>query len=54
MLVAYPLLSLDQIGVVLENPFAAHGLSHLPLDDITTRMERDLFHLSGLKPTRAA
>jgi len=51
MLVAYPLLSLDQIGVELENPFSTHGLSHLPLDDITARIERDLFAVSGLKPT---
>lgn len=54
MLVAYPLLSLDQIGVELENPFVTHSLSHLPLDGITARIEREVFHLSGLKPTRAA
>jgi putative membrane protein len=31
-LVAYPLLSLDRIGVELQNPFARKNLSHLPLD----------------------
>lgn len=34
VLVAYPLLSLDRIGVELQNPFAKRHLSHLPLDTI--------------------
>jgi putative membrane protein len=42
MLVAYPLLSLDQIGIELENPFASKNLSHLPLDDISATIERNL------------
>ncbi len=42
MLVAYPLLSLDQIGVELENPFSTSNLSHLPLDDISATIERNL------------
>lgn len=42
MLVAYPLMSLDQIGIELQNPFAATNLSHLPLDDICTAIERNL------------
>jgi putative membrane protein len=33
-LVAYPLLSLDRIGVELQNPFSKKSLSHLPLDAI--------------------
>jgi len=33
-LVAYPLLSLDRIGIELQNPFATKNLSHLPLDTI--------------------
>jgi putative membrane protein len=33
-LVAYPLLSLDRIGVELQNPFSKQSLSHLPLDAI--------------------
>jgi len=50
MMVAYPLLSLDQIGVELENPFSASNLSHLPLDDITADVERNV--LSVLKDHR--
>ena len=42
MLVAYPLLALDQIGVELENPFALNNLSHLPLDDFSATIERNL------------
>jgi putative membrane protein len=42
MLVAYPLLSLDQIGIELQNPFSQSNLSHLPLDDICTTIERNL------------
>jgi putative membrane protein len=42
MLVAYPLMSLDQIGVELQNPFTAANLSHLPLDEITMAIERNL------------
>lgn len=33
-LVAYPLLSLDRIGMELQNPFATTMLSHLPLTNI--------------------
>ncbi|MGD9722906.1 MAG: bestrophin family protein [Pirellulales bacterium] len=42
MLVAYPLLSLDQIGVELQNPFSTRRLSHLPLDDICQTIQDDL------------
>jgi len=51
MLVAYPLLSLDQIGIELENPFASTNLSHLPLDDICATIERNLLGL--LRATQA-
>lgn len=34
ILVAYPLLSLDRIGIELQNPFARKNLSHLPLTTI--------------------
>ena len=34
ILVAYPLLSLDQIGIELQKPFNSKSLSHLPLDNI--------------------
>lgn len=49
MLVAYPLLSLDQIGVELENPFSTSNLSHLPLDDISATIERNLLGILKLK-----
>lgn len=53
MLVAYPLLSLDQIGVQLEDPFSTSRLSHLPLDDISATIERNLFGVLEVKQTDA-
>jgi putative membrane protein len=49
MLVAYPLLSLDQIGVELENPFSSTNLSHLPLNDISATIERNLLGVLKVK-----
>ncbi|WP_425615606.1 bestrophin family protein [Anatilimnocola sp. NA78] len=43
LIVAYPLLSLDQIGIELQNPFALDRLSHLPLDEISANIERNVF-----------
>lgn len=45
MLVAYPLFSLDQLGVELQNPFNTQHLSHLPLDTICQTIESDLLNL---------
>lgn len=45
MLVAYPLLSLDQIGYELQNPFSKARLSHLPLDNICETIEKNLLEL---------
>jgi ion channel-forming bestrophin family protein len=42
LLVAYPILSLDDIGVELQNPFDARNQDHLPLDAICTTIEHDL------------
>lgn len=42
MLVAYPLFALDQLGVELQNPFDSANLSHLPLDDISNTIERNV------------
>lgn len=42
MIVAYPLLSLDQIGIELQNPFARDRLSHLPLDEISANIENNV------------
>lgn len=45
MLVGYPLLSLDQISVELQNPFSLRRLSHLPLNDICMTIERNVMAL---------
>ena len=45
MLVAYPLLSLDQISVELQNPFSKRRLSHLPLEDICVTIQKNLLAL---------
>ena len=50
MLVAYPLVSLDQIGVELQNPFSADNLSHLPLDAICATIERNLLGVLAARP----
>jgi putative membrane protein len=42
LLVAFPLLSLDEIGAQLQNPFWRQNLGHLPLDDICAGIEADL------------
>jgi putative membrane protein len=52
MLVSYPILALDQAGVELQNPFSTSHLSHLPLDEITRTIERNL--LAQLDGGRAA
>jgi ion channel-forming bestrophin family protein len=54
MLVAYPLLSLDQIGIELENPFSKSNLSHLPLDEISATIESNLFAILKAKQTDAS
>jgi putative membrane protein len=45
MLVAFPILALDEIGVELQNPFSTGRLNHLPLDDICETVERNLMSL---------
>ena len=42
MLVGYPLVSLDQIGIELQNPFYKSSLNHLPLDEISASIEKTL------------
>lgn len=44
-LVAYALLSLDQIGIELQNPFALENLSHLPLNDICKTINQDIVEI---------
>lgn len=53
MMVAYPLLSLDQIGVELQNPFAKENLSHLPLGEISANIERNAIGLLQASQTAA-
>jgi putative membrane protein len=42
MLVAYPILALDEIGAELQQPFSTASLNHLPLDDICMVIEKNL------------
>lgn len=44
-LVAYTLLSLDQIGLELQNPFSEERLSHLPLGRICVGIRRDILEM---------
>ncbi len=45
MLLAYPLLSLDRIGMELQNPFSTQRVDFLPLDSICTMIERNVLEL---------
>jgi ion channel-forming bestrophin family protein len=45
MLLAYPLLSLDRIGMELQNPFDTRRLDHLPLDALCHTIEKNLMEL---------
>lgn len=45
MLVAYPLFSLDQLGIELQNPFSLRNLSHLPLSTISNNIEKNVLQL---------
>ena len=41
----YQLLSLDRIGMELQNPFSTHRIDFLPLDSICTAIERNVLEL---------
>jgi putative membrane protein len=45
MLASYAVLSLDQIGEELQNPFSRTRLGHLPLDDICATIQRNVLAL---------
>jgi putative membrane protein len=45
MLIAYPILAIDQIGMELEKPFSTASLNHLPLDKLTATIETELLAL---------
>ncbi len=42
MLVSYSLVSLDQIGIELQNSFYKSSLNHFPLDEISEGIEKTL------------
>jgi ion channel-forming bestrophin family protein len=44
-LAAYPLLSLDEIGAELQNPFSPRNLSHLPLGGICETIQANVLSL---------
>lgn len=44
-LVAYTMLSLDQISIELQNPFSEKRLSHLPLDELCNTIENNIKEL---------
>ncbi len=48
VMVAYPFLAIDKIGYELQHPFDTHRLNHLPLDNFTTMIERNV--LAVLEP----
>jgi putative membrane protein len=52
-LVSYPILALDQIGIDLQNPFVKQNMGHLPLDEITAKIEGNLLALLAEAPARA-
>jgi putative membrane protein len=54
MLVAYPLLAIDEIGAQLQNPFAVERLSHLPLDEISANIERNVKNVAPAAAERNA
>lgn len=45
VLVAHPVLVLDQLGIELQQPFARRSLNHLPLDDFCRNIEKNLLAL---------
>jgi len=45
MLMAWPLLSLDRIGMELQNPFDTRRTDHLPIDAICHTIEKNLMQL---------
>ncbi len=44
-LIAYPIVSLDQIGIELQDPFSPRRIGHLPLDQITAKIEANVLAL---------
>lgn len=53
MLLAMPLLSLDRIGMELQNPFDTRRIDHLPLDAICHTIETNLLEVLKNDPVAA-
>lgn len=47
-LISYPLFSLDQIGMELQNPYSKENLGHLPLEDICKTIENNVLERISL------
>ena len=45
LVITYPILALDRIADDLQHPFSTRSINHLPLDDITGTIERNLLAL---------
>jgi putative membrane protein len=45
VLLAHPILVLDQLGIELQQPFSKRSIDHLPLEDICRKIERNLLAL---------
>jgi putative membrane protein len=54
MLAAYPILSLDQIGTELQDPFSAESLNHLPLDAFCQTIQDDRLAMLEDQPALCA
>lgn len=52
MLVAYPLVALDALGVELQNPFSNQNLSHLPLDGLCDMIEGNTLAMLSDEPSK--
>lgn len=50
LLIAYPVLSLEQIGAELQNPFVKRSLSHLDLEKMCATIQENLEDLLRLPP----
>lgn len=47
LLIAYPILALDDIGAELQNPFDVDNVGHLPLDSFCDAIEANVLALAG-------
>ncbi len=50
ILVSYPLLAIDKIAHELQDPFQPYRLNHLPLDDLSAMIERNVLAIVGETP----